>query len=251
MPRQPKIFIAPDAGAAAKAAANEFVKTLQAALRFNETATVAISGGSTPRRMHRILIQPEFKKALDWGHVHLFWVDERLVPYYDSASNFGNACEDLLDPLQLDPGQVHPIPVNGDPARLAENYEGALKTHFRPTGGQLPVFDLICLGVGKDGHTASLFPDDPALTESRHWALPVSGGIPEVDRITVSLPVINAARRILFLVTGAAKSAVMHRVMKQPDANLPAQRVRPQNGSLIWLLDRDASEQIQNAAARP
>jgi 6-phosphogluconolactonase len=251
MPGQPKILIARDAAAAAKAAAAEFVNTLQSALKTNQTAAVAVSGGSTPRQMHRILTEPEFNKSLDWGRVHLFWVDERLVPYYDGASNFGNACEDLIDPLQLDPGQVHPIPVTGDPARLAENYEDALKNHFRPTAGRLPVFDLICLGVGGDGHTASLFPDNPALTENKHWALPVRGGHPEMDRVTFSLPVINAARRILFLVTGAAKSAVIYKVMKQPDANLPAQLVRPQNGSLIWLLDRDASDQIQNAAARP
>lgn len=251
MERQPKILIAENPGAAAAAAAAEFVKTLQSALEARKTAAVAISGGSTPRRMHRILTRPEYRKALDWGRIHLFWVDERLVPYYDAASNFGNACEDLIDPLQLDPGQVHPIPVTGHPARLAENYEGALKKHFRPGGGEFPLFDLICLGLGSDGHTGSLFPGDPALRENKRWAIPVSGGIPEVDRITLSLPVINAAGRVLFLVTGAAKSAVVHKIIKQPGANLPAQLVRPQNGRSIWLLDRDASEQIQTATARP
>lgn len=250
MEGQPRILIAEDAWAAAKAAAAEFVKALQAALKTEETAAVAISGGSTPRRMHRILTGPEYGKVLDWRRVHLFWVDERLVPYYDGASNFGNACEDLIDPLQLDPGQVHPIPVAGNPARLADNYEKALQDHFKPAGGRPPVFDLTCLGVGSDGHTASLFPGDPALQETQRWAVPVRGGIPEMDRITLSLPVINASRRVLFLATGAAKSAVVHKTLKQPGANLPAQLVRPHSGRSIWLLDRDAAAQIRTAAAR-
>jgi 6-phosphogluconolactonase len=241
---KPKIFIAKDAGAVAAAAAADFVKTLQSALKRRGKATVAISGGSTPRRMHRILTRPEYKKALDWSRVHLFWVDERMVPYYAEASNFGNACEDLIDPLQLDPGQVHPIPVTGKPTRLAEDYENDLKKHFDRAGGP-PVFDLMCLGVGRDGHTASLFPDDPALGETKKWVRAVSGGVSEGDRITLSLPVINASRRILFLVTGANKSAVVQKVMKRPEANLPAQLVRPTNGTLVWLIDKYAAENIR------
>ena len=248
MIQQPKIFIVEDAGAVATAAAAEFVKTVQTALRKNGKATVAISGGSTPRRMHRILTRPEYKKAIDWERVHLFWVDERLVPYYDEASNFGNACEDLVDPLQLDPGLVHPIPVTGKPARLAEDYQNALKKHF-DSGDGPPVFDLIFLGIGRDGHTASLFPNDPALIETKKWAIAVNGGVPEVDRITLSLPVINASRRILFLVTGANKSAVILKVIKGPYANLPAQLVRPENGKLVWLLDKYAAEHIRRDVA--
>jgi 6-phosphogluconolactonase len=244
MKQQPKILITEDAGAVATAAAADFVRTVQTALGKNGQAAIAISGGSTPRRLHRILTRPEYKKAIDWERVHLFWVDERLVPYYNEASNFGNACEDLIDPLQLDPGRVHPIPVTGKPARLAEDYQSALRKHF-DSGNAPPVFDLICLGIGRDGHTASLFPDDPALIETKKWAIAVTGGVPEVDRITLSLPVINAARRILFLVTGAGKSAVVLKVIKGPYANLPAQLVRPQNGKLVWLLDKYAAEHIR------
>ena len=244
MRQQTKIRVADNAGAVATLAAAEFVKTVQTALIKRGTAAVAIPGGSSPRRMHSILTRPEYRKAIDWKRVHLFWVDERLVPYYDADSNFGTACEDLIDPLQLDPDQVHPIPVTGDPATLAKDYEGALKKHFDQTS-KFPVLDLICLGVGKDGHTASLFPDDPALMETRRWALAVTGRVSDIDRITLSLPAINAARRILFIVTGAGKSAVMHRVVTKPGANLPAQLVYPQEGSMVWMLDKYAAEHIQ------
>ena len=249
MGQQTKIRIADNAGAVAALAAADFVKTVQAAIKRNRTATVAISGGSSPRRMHRILTRPEYRKAIDWERVHLFWVDERLVPYYDTASNFGNACQDLIDPLQLSPDKVHPIPVTGNPAALAKDYERALKNHFGQAG-EFPVFDLICLGVGKDGHTASLFPDDPALMDTRRWALAVTGRALDIDRITLSLPVINTARRILFIVTGAGKSAVMHKVMKKSGANLPAQLVYPQTGSMVWMLDKFAAEHIQKNVAK-
>ena len=248
MGQQTKIRVADNAGDVATLAAAEFVKTIQAALKKKSTATVAISGASTPRRMHRLLTRPEYRKAIDWNQVHLFWVDERLVPYYDADSNFGNACEDLIDPLELDPGQVHPIPVTGRPARLAEDYEQAMREHFGQSG-EFPNFDLICMGVGKDGHTASLFPDDPALMETKRWALAVTGRASEIDRITLSLPVINAARRILFIVTGAGKSAVMHKIMKKPGANLPAQLVYPQKGQMLWILDKFAAEHLQKSGA--
>jgi len=249
MESKPQIIVATDARAAAKAAASEFVQSVRDVLNSNTTATVALSGGSTPRRMHRLLAQPPYKTAIDWGRVDLFWVDERLVPYSDAASNFGAACEDLIDPLQLDSSQVHPVPVAGRPAALARDYETALKRHFNPTGALMPAFDLLCLGAGTDGHTASLFPHDPALTEKRRWAIAVKGGNPAVDRITLSLPVINTARQVLFLVTGPTKSDVVKNVMTKLDAGLPAQRVRPKSGNLIWLLDRQAASGIQSEAA--
>ena len=244
MGERTRIKVAADAQTAARAAATTFVEAVQAALDRQPQATVALSGGTTPRRMHRLLTRSPYRDALAWDRIHLFWVDERLVPYYDAASNFGAACEDLIDPLGLDSHHVHPVPVSGKPAALASDYETSLNRHFGRKGELLPVFDLICLGMGADGHTASLFPGSPSLDEKRRWAIAVKGGSPAVDRITLTLPVINSARQVLFLVTGEDKSETVRRVLKNPDRTLPASRIRPKSENLWWYLDRRAASRI-------
>lgn len=245
-----QIKIAENEGAAAEAAAVEFVEAVQTALAVRNRAAVAISGGSTPRKLHRLLTQSPYRAAIDWERVHLFWVDDRLVPYSDAASNFGAACKDLIDPLKLDRRRIHPIPVAGDPRASAANYEKTLRSFFELLENDSPVFDLICLGLGTDGHTASLFPDDPALTEKRHWVAAVEGGTPNVRRLTLTLPVINSARKIMILVTGEAKSDIVRQAIEQPDARLPVQRIRPTHGSTVWILDNSAAHSLSGTAGR-
>lgn len=248
MESKPKIIVAENARAAATAAAVEFVNAVRSAQNRNEYATVALSGGSTPRQMHRLLTRSPYKTAIDWNRVHLFWADDRLVPYYDNASNFGTACDDLIDPLQLDQEQVHPMPVTGNPTALADDYEGVLRAYFSRAGSQPPVFDLVCLGLGADGHTASLFPANPALKEKRRWVVAVEGGIPHVSRLTLTLPVINNAGGIMILATGESKAEIVRLAVKQPGARLPVQNIRPTDGSMVWILDASAAQLLYGNA---
>lgn len=245
----PQIIIAEDARAAAETAAGEFVESVQAALATHGRAAVALSGGRTPRKLHRLLTQSPFKAAFDWERVHLFWVDDRLVPYSDAASNFGAAHNDLIGPLTLDRRLIHPMPVAGDSP--AADYEETLRSYFVPLEDQPPAFDLICLGVGTDGHTASLFPEDPALSEKRRWVAAVEGGTPNVSRLTLTLPVINSAKRIMILVTGAAKADIVRQALEQPGARLPVQKIRPTHGSTVWILDASAAQLLSGNDGQP
>lgn len=232
------MLIVENAEAAARAAADRLLETAVAA---GGCASIVLSGGATPRAMQRLLAGEPYAAAMPWERIHLFWGDERLVPGSDPASNFGAAREDFLDALGSRPGGVHPIPVAGDPERLARRYEEDLREHFHRQGSVGPVFDLIFLGVGADGHTASLFPGSPVLAETRRWTAAVKGGRPDLWRVTLTYPVLNRARQVVFLVTGADKAAVLRQMSTEPQAMLPAQRVRPHAGTVRWIVDRQAA----------
>jgi len=244
MGKSPRLIVVPEGRAFDEAAAAEFARAVQAGVKTNDHAAVALAGGSTPRGMHRLLAQSPLSTALPWARVHLFWGDERVVPYTDDASNYGTAKQDLIGPLGLDPDQVHPMPVNGEPDALAADYEATLRAHFGKHIDRPPVLDLVCLGLGEDGHTASLFPGHPALYESRRWTMAVTGGRPHVPRLTLTVPVLNQARRIVFLVAGTAKAAIVKTVMNHPEAALPAHHIAPGAGSITWVLDRPAAGRL-------
>jgi 6-phosphogluconolactonase len=201
----------------------------------------ALSGGSTPREMHRLLAREPYLSGIPWEHTHLFWVDERCVPWSHVASNYGAARRDFLDRLPLRPGQIHPMPSGSLPDEGASQYEVELRTFFQTRPGECPVFDLILLGMGPDGHTASLFPDHPALSETERPVLAVKGGDPDVSRLTLTYPLINQARKLVFLVSGRSKAGAVKAVLQEKDPRLPAQRVRPAPGGLVWLLDKEAA----------
>jgi 6-phosphogluconolactonase len=183
--------------------------------------SLALSGGKTPRRLYELLNGA----PMDWRKTHLFWGDERCVPRTDPASNYGMAAKALLSGVSVPPQNVHAMPVEiGSPTMAASAYEQELRSYFRG----LPTFDLILLGMGPDGHTASLLPGSLALDEKQRWVVAVDGkgGNPPVPRLSLTFPAINSARQALFLVTGKDKAPVVDAIMKG-SAVCPAARVAP------------------------
>jgi len=236
-----EIRVEPDEAAALQATADVLRETVRSAVTNAGCASIAISGGSTPRGMHRLLSRPPYAEGISWDRVHLFWTDERLVSHEHPASNFGAARTDFLQSLPRSPGGLHPVPVSSDGDASARRYEEEIRRHFHQRHLDEPVFDLILLGLGADGHTASLFPGSPVLSEQRRWAAAVKGGEPDVERVTLTYIVLNNARRVLFLVTGDSKAAAVRHVLTDAAPVLPAQRIRPPAGSVAWVLDRTAA----------
>lgn len=206
---------------------------------------VAISGGSTPREMHRMLAAPPAFAAIPWAKVHFFWVDERCVPADDPRSNFGTARKDFLSRVPIPEKNLHPAQGASPPEKGAEDYELELIRFFHLEEGEFPSFDLVFLGMGADGHTASLFPGDGALREERRRVVAVRGGIPILNRITMTCPALNRARRIVFLVVGQEKAETLKAVMSGDIPTLPAGMIRPLQGDLLWLLDQAAASLLE------
>ncbi|MGA9538479.1 MAG: 6-phosphogluconolactonase [Desulfobacterales bacterium] len=204
--------------------------------------TVAVSGGSTPRPMHRLLSEDPYRSGIPWQFTHLFWVDERLVPVTDPDSNFGSAERDFLNQLTIPAGNIHPMSSRKPPTAAADDYEHELRRHFSRFSNAEPVFDLIVLGVGEDGHTASIFPGDHSAEETTRWVTAVKGGTPYVERLTLTLPILNRARCIVYLISGSKKAVVVRSLLLDASAQLPPQRIAPQRGEIIWLLDTEAAE---------
>jgi 6-phosphogluconolactonase len=201
---------------------------------------VALSGGTTPVPFYRALAAKEGIRG--WDKTHVFLADERFVPATDPESNYRMIRETLLEAVDIPDSNLHPVPTDlPDPGPAAEKYERDLKVFFRLRKGDLPVFDLILLGLGADGHTASLFPLSDALKERKSLAVPVSPGGGKRDRVTLTLPVINSARNILFLVRGREKAKALRGVAELKDASLPASGVRPETGALTFLADAEAA----------
>lgn len=199
----------------------------------------ALSGGKTPVEFYRHLGGVE---GLEWNATHIFLVDERFVPPGSAESNYGMLRETLLKRIPIPSGNVHPVLTETpSPGVSAERYEEELRTFFGLPEDGIPEFDLILLGIGEDGHTASLFSGTEALKEKRRLAVPVKLGTALHDRITLTLPVINNARNIFFIVSGRRKRVVMRKLRQGHDRTLPAAMVVPQRGKLIFLMDRDAA----------
>jgi 6-phosphogluconolactonase len=203
---------------------------------------VALSGGSTPKRLYQLLAATPLREAMPWERVHLFFGDDRFVPADDPNSNFGMAREAMIAHVPVPPENVHGIPVQGAPADGARQYEATLKTFYGADrlDPVRPLFDVVLLGMGPDGHTASLFPGKPALGEKQRWAVevPEPGLTPFVPRVTLTYPALESARSVAFVAAGADKTAMMRRVLAGEQA-LPSARVAPV-GELVWFIDRAA-----------
>lgn len=237
----------------ARAAAEEFARAAGRVAQQGDRFTVCLSGGSTPEALYRLLARPEepFRDRLPWSLIHFFWGDERHVPPDHPESNFRRARRAMLDAAQLPPGNIHRIPgEEPDAARAAGEYEAELRSFFQLSRGEPPRFDLLLLGLGADGHTASLFPGTRAIHERErlvvaHWVDKLGA-----FRITLTPPVLNAAARVIFLVSGEDKAGALSAVLRgdfEPD-RYPAQIVRPVNGSLVWMVDRKAARELAAAA---
>ena len=206
--------------------------------------TLAVSGGSTPLSLFELL-GTSFRKDIDWGRTGIFWVDERCVPPDDKDSNYKGAYDALLSRVDIPSENVHRIRGEMPPEEGAREYEKELLRCFGSAG--LPEFDLVILGVGEDGHTASLFPDAASLSEKKRLAIPVYAGKLQSWRITLTLPVLNNAATILFLVTGQKKAGILREIYedRKKGPKYPASLIQPVRGEAIWLVDREASSQLK------
>lgn len=240
------ITVAADRQTLAAKGAELFFQAALTAVQERGRFSVAVSGGSTPRRLHRKLADEYYAGAIPWSKGHIFWVDERCVAVDDPTSNYGSAKRDWLDKIVIPTERLHPMPARLPAEEGAALYERELREFFQMHANQFPVFDLILLGIGADGHTASLFPRQAALLEKRKWVAASTGGSPNVPRITLTLPVINNARKVVFIVAGKDKAGMVRRLLENGDTGLPAQRVRPINGRVRWLLDREAASLLAN-----
>ncbi|NYF79141.1 6-phosphogluconolactonase [Granulicella arctica] len=250
MPRPVTVtyHVAPDSAAVARAAAEFFSSSVSAAVKARGRARVALSGGSTPKAMFALLADPSqpFLKQVPWDALDLYWVDERAVPPTDADSNYRMTNEAMLSHVPLAADRIHRMEGELDPEVAAARYESTLRNTFRLEGAETPTFDLILLGMGDDGHTASLFPHTEALNEMSR--LVVANHVPQKDtwRITLTWPVINQAREVAFLIEGAAKTQVLHDVLLGPyqPETYPSQLIRPASGKLTLLLDTRSAAKL-------
>ena len=223
-----------------QAAAEKIIENLDAAVRKRGRCSVALAGGTTPRAIYALLATENYRSRVEWPKVFLFWGDERTVPPDHPDSNFRMVNESLLSHIAMPAANIVRIKGERDPVSAASEYEKQLEYFF---GAGIPQFDLILLGLGDDGHTASLFPGTNALDETQRNVLSVF--VPKLNtyRITLTLRVINNARRVMFMIAGRSKAAIVSRVAesKQPTHDLPATLVQPRNGQLDWLLDGEAA----------
>ncbi|MFM1770849.1 MAG: hypothetical protein RJA22_3378 [Verrucomicrobiota bacterium] len=242
-------WILPNPASLSRTAADAIADLLTKASTRHGQATVALAGGSTPKATYAELAagHQAGSRSLPWGRLQIFFGDERMVPPDHPDSNHRMAQETLLRKVPVPPGQVHAVPTHLEPAAAARAYEATLRGVFGD-GAAFPQFDLILLGMGGDGHTASLFPGTTALAERSAWA--TSNWVPRLDthRITLTFPVLEHARNVFFLVTGADKARVVREVL-QPnpgDTVHPAAQVRPAaDGRLVWILDEAAAGELR------
>jgi len=239
-----KTYIFSNTGELAPALATHMLEVAAESVAARQRFTIALSGGSAMKLLVEGLASVAPFPPVDSAFWHVFWADERCVLKTHHDSNFAAAHQAWLSETPIPRDQVHSIDDTLPPADAAHAYAVCLAEVFQPAPNAFPQFDLILLGVGEDGHTASLFPGDPALEESERWVVPVfNAPKPPSERITLTLPLINQARQIAVVATGAGKTAVMTRV-RGMDASipvLPIQRIRPQEGEIRWFLDSAAA----------
>ena len=248
MAAEPEVVVAPNLDEVSREAAARFQRLAADSIAAAGRFTVALSGGSTPRALYGILAESPFREAIDWPRVHLFWGDERFVPADHPDSNYRLAREAFISRVPIPAGNVHPVPTEGgDPETAAAEYEETLRRFFAPSEGEWPRFDLVLLGLGADGHIASLFPGSPTLDEHRRLVVAAYSPKPPAWRLTLTPPVLRSAHHVAFLVSGSDKASVLREVLEGPydPHRLPAQLVRPERGALSWLLDEAAASLLQ------
>jgi 6-phosphogluconolactonase len=235
-----------DYEAVSRAAAELFLRQANEAIKDHGRFSVALSGGHTPQRAFELLAGPPFNTLVDWGRVHVFWGDERCVPPDDPRSNARMAREKLLDHVPVPPGQVHPIACAGSAKDGARSYESLLRSFFE---GGPKSFDLVFLGLGTDGHTASLFPGTLAVLEKDRWVTEIYGEKEGIYRVTLTAPILNQASVLAFIVSGASKAGVLKEVLTQRPGpeRFPAQLIKPDRygGKLYWLVDKDSASLLE------
>lgn len=231
----------PDPGSLAQTAARYFVSSALEAIADHNRFSVVLAGGSTPQAMHAQLATIEYAAQFPWDKIHVFWGDERCVAANHEDSNYRMARETLLKHAPIPAAQIHRMEGELDPKEAAQAYQSVLKHYF---GSETARFDLIWLGLGTDGHTASLFPGSKAIEEKQRWVTANYVRKLSAWRLTMTFPLINQAARVAFLVSGAEKAPILRRVLagRYAPEELPAQQVRPERGQLRWFIDAAAAQ---------
>ena len=232
-----RIEVLPDSLSLARHVAEWMTTT---ALASSGPFRVSLSGGSTPKTLYGLLAADPFRERFPWQRVSWYWGDERFVPYDHPESNYRMTREAMLSKVKVPPENIHPVPADGTPDAAALRYEQTLQADYGATvlDPARPLFDITLLGLGPDGHTASLLPGEPVLEERQRWVAAVSHGRPEV-RITMTYPPIDSSRHVAFLVAGKEKAAIL-RSVRAGGSDVPAARVKPV-GELIWFTDQAAA----------
>jgi 6-phosphogluconolactonase len=243
--REPKLKVFDDPEEVARAAASRVVELARESIEARGLFTLALAGGSTPRRVYELLAGDEFGGSVDWDDVHVFFGDERAVPPDHADSNFRMANEALLARVPIPMRNIHRIEGVGDAAANSSDYESEMRELFGDE--EWPRLDLVLLGMGDDGHTASLFPGTAALDETRLWVAPNWVEKLGAWRVTLTAPAINAARHVLFFVNGAGKAERLREVLRgeRDPSQLPSQLIRPHDGTLEWFVDRAAASKLE------
>lgn len=242
-----RVDVVADGEALARQAAEQIIAVSQTAKNECRSALVALSGGSTPKRMGELLATPEYSSRVAWDQLELFWGDERFVPLASGDSNAGEALRTFVDSAPIHPEDVHTWETEGvTPAESAELYEKEIRDVSEVESG-VPVFDLILLGMGDDGHTLSLFPGTAAIHNNTDIVLAHHVEKLNANRLTFTPLLANAARKVVFLVGGAGKADTLPRVLQGEIEldTLPSQVIRPTDGELVWLVDEAAAANLR------
>ena len=239
-----ELHLSQNADELSASAAKWIADCISATLQVQDRFTIVLSGGSTPKKLHTLLAASPYKEQIDWSRLHIFWGDERAVPFEDVRNNARMAFDTLIEHVPIPRNQVHVMDTKLDPESAASEYERILRRYFDETG---PTFDLVLLGMGDDGHTLSLFPGKPIVHEERKWVAAYYLREQNMFRITLTAPVTNRSRKIAFLVSGAGKASALKQVLEgdyRPDT-YPSQLIKPEDGEVHWFLDKEAAALIQ------
>lgn len=240
---RPDIRIFADRRALATALSSHVAQAAETSSATRGRFCIALSGGSLIETISPVLSTAPLRDRIDWSAWHVFWADERWVPPISPDSNVGLARRLLFSRVGVPEEHIHAVDASKSPDEAAQAYASEMRKVFQVETGAFPRFDLILLGLGEDGHTASLFPGHPVLLESRRWVVPVfNAPKPPPVRVTITLPVINAARRVVFMAAGAEKAAIVSKTLDPAEGQpkLPVQMVRPSDGDLHWFIDQPA-----------
>lgn len=240
------IRVYPDADLLKRAAAEHVITLSEASINAQGYFSIALSGGSTPKAVYELLTDKAFSRYVDWEHTHIFWGDERCVPPDHTESNYRMARLALLDNVSLPVTNIHRMKGEIDPAQAAADYEQMLRQFFARRRDGAVRFDLVLLGMGEDGHTASLFPETAALEETERLVVENYVEKLEAWRLTLTATTINAADHVTFLISGKSKAETLKQVLEGPAQpyELPAQLIQPASGNLLWLLDEPAAAKL-------
>ncbi|NUQ04323.1 MAG: 6-phosphogluconolactonase [Anaerolineae bacterium] len=233
------VRVFPNRLSAARGLAALVARNAEACISLRERFSLVLSGGKTPREAYKLL-GDEMASEIDWTYTHVFWSDERCVPYEHLDNNAKMARETLLDYVPIPMDHIHRVQSFLEPAEAAEHYQKEVLRYFE-SRGSVPRFDLILLGIGADGHTASLFPGTQALQEVDRLIVPNYVSSLDSWRITMTLPLLNAADHVVFYVLGEDKAETLARILSSEEADLPAARINPPRGKLTWIVDEEAA----------